>query len=387
MTWEDPLGWLGPAAAARAAAGVHRELRPRQVRGGLLDVAGNDYLGLSTHPAVVAAGHAALDTWGAGATGSRLVTGTTAVHAELEQQLALFTGAPAALVFSSGYLANLAAVAAVVGAGGLLVSDERAHASLIDAARLCRADVVVAPHADLAAVDRILAAHHGRSLAVVTESVSSADGDLVELAPLHGVVRRHGGVLLVDDAHGIGVVGAGGVGAVAAAGLAGEPDVVVTITLSKALGAQGGAVLCRKDLVEHLINTGRSFIFDTGLAPVSAASALAALDQLVAEPGLAARVRERAKDIDALARERGLASRRPDAAVVPVMVGDAGLASAAARTAAQVGVHVGCFRPPSVPAGTSRLRLTARADLSPDDLELVASALDAVAQLCLGARS
>ncbi len=385
MTCVHPLGWLAPLATARSAAGLRRELHPRRPDEELLDLAGNDYLGLSNHPAVIAAGHAALDTWGAGATGSRLVTGTTAVHSELEERLAQFTGAPAALVFSSGYLANLAAVTAVVGAEGLVVSDARVHASLVDAARLSRADVVVTPHQDLDALVAVLSAHEGRRIAVLTESVYSADGDLVDLLAVHDVVRRHGAVLVVDDAHGLGVVGQGGIGAAAAAGLTGQPDVVVTVTLSKALGSQGGAVLGPTELIEHLVNTARSFIFDTGLAPVCAATGLAALRQLVADPTLVELVRRRATEMYTLAHQHGLDSRRPDAAVVPVLLGDPRLASAAATCAAKHGVRVGCFRPPSVPAGTSRLRLTARADLTSDDLDVIDHALAAIAVLRRGA--
>jgi len=379
VTCVHPLGWLAPLATARSTAGLRRELHPRRPDEELLDLAGNDYLGLATHPAVIAAGHAALDTWGAGATGSRLVTGTTAVHSALEERLAQFTGAPAALVFSSGYLANLAAVTAVVGTDGLLVSDARVHASLVDAARLSRAEVIVTPHADLDALDTALSGHGGRRVAVLTESVYSADGDLVDLLALHDVVRRHGAVLVVDDAHGLGVVGPGGIGAAAAAGLTGQPDVVVTVTLSKALGSQGGAVLGPTELVEHLVNTARTFIFDTGLAPVCAATALAALRHLIAEPSLAERVRRRATEIYALTRHHELDSRQPDAAVVPVLLGDPRVASDAATCAATLGVRVGCFRPPSVPQGTSRLRLTARADLTSDDLVLVNRVLAAVA--------
>ena len=182
-----------------------------------------------------------------------------------------------ALVFSSGYLANLGAVRALVQPRTLLVSDAHNHASLIDGCRLSGAETVVTPHADVDAVAAALAAAPGRPAVVVTESVFSVDGDLAPLAELHAVARRHGALLLVDDAHALGVTGPAGAGAVAAAGLAGEPDVVVTATLSKALGGAGGVVAGPAELVRHLVETGRTFIFDTALPPAVAAGVHAAL--------------------------------------------------------------------------------------------------------------
>lgn len=368
-----PLAWLAGAAEQRLAVGLHRELRPRPATEPQLDLAGNDYLGLATHPQVIAGAVAAAQTWGAGSTGSRLVTGTTALHAELEEELAAFVGAEAALVFSSGYTANLAAVTALSGPGTLVVSDAANHASLVDACRLSRARVTVAPHDDPAAVDAVLAARTDERAIVVTESVNSTDGGLSPLAELHTVCRRHEALLVVDEAHGLGVVGPGGRGLLAAAGLAGEDDVVVTVTLSKSLGSQGGAVLGPAAVRAHLIDTARSFIFDTGLAPAAVGAALAALRVLEAEPERAGRVVTAAAELAAAA---GVPA--PPSAVVSVIIGDPGRAVAAAARCAEHGVRVGCFRPPSVPEGTSRLRLTARADLSEDDLELVRKVLAAV---------
>ncbi len=197
----------------------------------------------------------------------------------------------------------------------------------------------------------------------------SVDGEAAPLAELHAVARRHDALLLVDEAHSLGVVGAEGRGGAHAAGLAGQPDVVLTVTLSKALGAQGGAVLGHPDVVEHLVNTARSFIFDTALAPSSAGAALGALRVLRAEPGLAAAVRRRAVELADAAAATGRAVSRPDAAVVSVLIGDAAVAVAAANACLERGIRVGCFRPPSVPDGRSRLRLTARADLTDADLD------------------
>ncbi|MFI5716702.1 8-amino-7-oxononanoate synthase [Nocardia sp. NPDC051750] len=369
----DPLAWLDDRAAARVTAGLRRRLRPRIAGSPALDLASNDYLGLTRHPEVVAGAVAAVQRWGAGSTGSRLVTGTTTDHELLEHELAEFTGFPAGLVFASGYAANLGAVTALAGRGSLIVSDAGCHASLVDACRLSRARVAIAPHRDTAAVARLLAERTEERALVLTDSVFSADGDLAPLAELHRVTRAHGAVLLVDEAHGLGVRGRGGRGLVQETGLAGESDVVVTATLSKALAAQGGAVLAGERVRAHLVDTARTMIFDTGLAPGAVGAARAALRILRREPGLGQRVLDRAADI---ARIAGVPA--PDSAVVPVVLGDPQIAHDAALACRERGVEVGCFRPPSVPEGTSRLRLTARADLTPAELETLAAVLTPV---------
>ena len=377
----DPLGWLSAAAAAREAAGLRRRLRPRAAENAdrVIDLAGNDYLGLARHPAVTAAAADAAHRWGAGSTGSRLVTGSTALHAELDRALAGFGAAEAALVLSSGYLANLAAVTVLAGPGSLVVSDADNHASIIDGCRLSRARVAVAPHRDVAAVDTLLAARAEQRALVVTDAIFSVDGDPAPLAGLHRAVRRHGAVLLVDEAHAFGVVGPGGRGACVATGIADQPDVVRTVTLSKALGGQGGAVLGPERVVDAMVDNGRAFIFDTGLAPPSAGAALAALGLIEAEPALAERVRTVAGAIAAAVRRAGLAASEPAAAIVGVPMPSPLAAVAAAETCLRSGVRVGCFRPPSVPDGGSRLRITARADVTPVELERLAAALTAVA--------
>jgi 8-amino-7-oxononanoate synthase len=351
-------------------------LRPRASdHDGLIDLASNDYLGLSRDPRLVEGAVRAARAWGAGSTGSRLVTGTTELHAELDARLAEFAGTSGGLVFSSGYLANLGAVAGLSGAGALVVSDQVNHASIVDACRLSRARVMIAPHRDVAAVDRALAEREEDAALVVTDAVFSVDGDLAPLRELHEVVRRHGALLVIDEAHALGVVGPEGRGAAHAAGIAGEPDVVLTLTLSKSLAAQGGAVLGAPEVIDTLVNTGRSFIFDTGLAPPAVGAALAALDVLSAEPDLPARARGRAREIAALAAARGLETRPPAAAVVPVVLGEPQAALRAAEICARHGAQVGCFRPPSVPKGRACLRITARASLTEADLTLVGRAL------------
>jgi 8-amino-7-oxononanoate synthase len=379
----SPLAWLEDVERQRRAAGLRRSLRTRPAVGAELDLASNDYLGLSQHPVVIEGGVQALRTWGAGSTGSRLVTGNTELHENFESELADFVGAESGLVFSSGYTANLGAVVALSGAGSLLVSDALTHASLVDACRLSRARVVVTPHRDVDAVDAALSARDEARAVVVTDSVFSADGVLAPLRELHDVCRRNGALLIVDEAHGLGVRGDGGRGLLHEVGLAGAPDVVVTTTLSKALGSQGGVVLGPSAVRDHLIDAARPFIFDTGLAPAAVGAALAALGVLAAEPWRAGEVLRHAAT---LAQVCGVAEA-PDSAVVSVILGEPEVALAAATGCLDRGVRVGCFRPPSVPVGTSRLRLTARASLDDDDLALAGRVLREVLAAARRSRS
>jgi 8-amino-7-oxononanoate synthase len=362
------FGWIEEQADVRRRAGLGRTLRARAADSPLLDLASNDYLGLARHPEVVEGAVAAARTWGGGATGSRLVTGTTELHGELERELAEFCGAEAALVFSSGYAANLAAVTALAPHGSLIVSDAGNHASLIDGCRLARGTVQVVGHADPEAARKALGTHAGPAV-LVSDTVFSVDGDAAPLAALAAACREHGAGLLVDDAHGLGVLGAGGRGAAHAAGLAGADDVVVTVTLSKSFGSQGGVVLGPARVVDHLVNAARTFIFDTGLAPAAVGAALAALRLLRREPHRAARARAVARDLHTRLVAAGLDAVRPDAAVVSVRAPSPQTAVRWAADCRAAGLAVGCFRPPSVPDGVSRLRLTARADLSEAQIE------------------
>ncbi|MGW3783387.1 8-amino-7-oxononanoate synthase [Micromonospora chokoriensis] len=357
----DWLAALDRRADLRAKAGLTRRLLPRPAADGMTDLAGNDYLGLATHPEVTAAAAAALSAYGLGATGSRLVRGSTDAHEALETELARWLGTDRALVFSSGYLANLGALRALVQPRTLLVSDAHNHASLIDGCRISGAETVVTPHADVDAVAAALAAAPGRPAVVVTESVFSVDGDLAPLTRLHAVARRHGALLLVDDAHALGVTGPAGAGGVAAAELAGEPDVVVTATLSKALGGAGGVVAGPAEFVRHLVETGRTFIFDTALPPAVAAGVHAALRLTRVGDDLRVELADRVALAVGRLRSAGLTVSAPDAAVISVTAPGPDAATAWAADCRDQGVAVGCFRPPSTPDSRSRLRLTASA--------------------------
>jgi 8-amino-7-oxononanoate synthase len=378
---DDPLASVREGLAERERRGLRRRLAPRAADDGVLDLASNDYLGLARDPRVVAAAVEAARRWGGGSTGSRLVTGSTELHAELEAALAAHTGSAAALVFSSGYLANLGAVTALTGPDALVVSDALNHASIVDACRLSRARVAVAPHRDVAAAERLLAERTEERAVVVTDAVFSVDGEAAPLAALTAACRRQGALLIVDEAHALGVVGDGGRGGAWAAGLAGAADVVLTVTLSKSLGSQGGAVLGDPAVVDHLVTAARPFIFDTALAPSAVGAALGALRVLQAEPERAAAARQAAQAVRAEAYALRLATSRPDAAVLSIRMGAPEVAVEAARRCLERGVRVGCFRPPSVPDADSRLRVTARADLTREDLARVADALAAVAEV------
>jgi 8-amino-7-oxononanoate synthase len=401
----EPLAALRQAAVARQAAGLGRRLHARAPgdgeRGGTVDLASNDYLGLCGDQRLAEAAAAAARTWGTGSTGSRLVTGTTELHTQLERNLAEFSGAAGALVFSSGYLANLAAVTALAqalaqplavqplagregagngppGPGVLVVSDAANHASLIDACRLARARVEVTAHADTGAVERALARRTEPAAIVVSDTVFSVTGDRAPVAELHRIARAHRALLVLDEAHAFGVLGPGGRGVAAAAGIGDDPRVIRTVTLSKSLAGQGGAVLGAAEVIGTLVDVGRAFIFDTGLAPPSVAAALAALNILRGDPDLGRRAQASARRLAAMATGLGFEVPAPAAAVVRITIGEPGPALEAQRICAVHGVRAGCFRPPSVPPGQACLRLTARANLTEVDLGTAFRALGAV---------
>jgi 8-amino-7-oxononanoate synthase len=351
--------WLRQEERRRDEAGLRRSLAPRGADDEMLDLAGNDYLGLAHHPEVTEAAAAAAKEWGAGAGASRLVTGTTRLHGELEAELADFLDQPGCLSLSTGYHANLAALSALAGRDTLVVSDAHVHASLIDGIRLSRADVEVTPHGDVDAVAAALATADGRRAMVVVESVYSVLGDAAPLAALAETCATYDALLVVDEAHGLGVVGTGGRGLVHGLGLAGLPHVVVTATLSKSLGAQGGAVLGSPAVIEQLVNRARPFIYDTGLAPASTGAALAALRHLRSHPALPRLVTSRIVGLAA-----ALGAPEPSGAVISLPMTSPRAAVAAQAAAAAAGVRVGCFRPPSTPDGQSRLRITASAGLT-----------------------
>jgi len=370
--WE---AWLGTRARVRERRGLQRN---DSLKCRVFDLASNDYLGLSAHRQVrQAAADAALEH-GAGAGASRVAGGTSAVHRELEAGLCDYAHRQAALVFSSGYTANLGALSALGGPGSLFILDAHAHASLIDGAKLSASAVATAAHNDLADVTRLLQTNRedpqGKPrVLVVVESVYSVFGDAAALPELAALCAQYGALLLVDEAHSLAAAPQGS--AVHAAGLAGASHVLSTATLSKALGSQGGAVLLggpgAQALREHLVNASRTFIFDTGLSPVAAVAALAALR--LATPERLAALQSNARLIFEQLRSYSHLADRVDAgagAVHSVRMSSSAAAFRATAKLAAAGIAVACFRPPSVPDSISRLRLTAHAQHQGPELEI-----------------
>ncbi|HLI55728.1 MAG TPA: 8-amino-7-oxononanoate synthase, partial [Actinomycetota bacterium] len=336
----------------------------------VIQLCSNDYLGLAADPRVRRAAARAAEEWGAGSGASRLVSGTTELHRRLEAALAVFKGTEDAIVFSSGYLANTGTIPALAGKPDAVFSDEANHASIIDGCRLSGARVTVYRHADPAELDRALGSVDARRRLVVTDSVFSMDGDLAPLGALAEVCARHRAMLLVDEAHATGLLGPGGAGAVAAAGI----PAIIMATLSKALGSAGGFIAGSHDLVEYLRNRARSWIFDTAPAPASVGAALEALRLAGEEPERRVRVCHAAASLAASLTALGYELRPPAAAVIPVIVGDAGEALALSERLLESGVFVPAIRPPSVPPGTARLRVTVTAAHTEEHLHAAVAA-------------
>jgi 8-amino-7-oxononanoate synthase len=339
-------------------------------------LASNNYLGLATDPRVVAGAVSAVERWGAGSGSARLISGGTLLHEELEQRLAAFKGTEAALLFSSGYLANLGTISALVGAGDAIFSDELNHASIIDGGRLSRATVHVYRHGDASHLASLLAAHPAARQLVVTDSVFSMDGDLAPLPAIVSACEREDAILMVDEAHATGVVGPGGRGAIAHFRLEGRVPIVMG-TLSKALGSAGGYICGSRELIAFLRNRARAFIFDTAPPAASIGAALAALDVLEHEPEWPARARTLAARLADGLRETGFDVPEPAAAIVPVVVGAAEAALELARALREHGVLVPAIRPPSVPPGTARLRATVMATHTDAHIEKAVAAFSA----------
>jgi len=373
--------------AERRELGLLRELRvldsaigPRVELDGasVVLLCSNDYLGLAADARVTAAAAAAAERWGAGAGASPLVAGHLRLHAELEAELARFKDAEACVLFGSGYLANTGVIAALAGPGDVVCSDALNHASIVDGCRLARAETVVYPHGDVEALDAALArAPHGRGV-VVTDAVFSMDGDLAPLSEIVAVARRRGARVVVDEAHATGIVGPGGRGLVAALGLEREVDVVIG-TLGKALGSYGAFACAGAELVAFLVNRARTLIYSTALPPPSVGAALAALDLVRAQPELVARARANARLLRDTLRERGFDVAPGEMPIVPLLVGDPAAAMALSAEALRRGAFAQAIRPPTVPEGSSRLRVVSMATHRPDELRLAAAAFAAAA--------
>jgi 8-amino-7-oxononanoate synthase len=337
--------------------------------GPVVSFASNDYVGLSGHPAVVAAARAALTRWGAGAGASRLVTGSRPVHGELERALADWKGTEAAVTFPTGFAANLGVLSTLGGPGVRILSDELNHASIIDGCRLSRSALAVYRHRDMGHLEELLVDGAGSMpTIVVTDSVFSMDGDVAPLPELVTLCRRHNALLILDEAHAV-------LGPDLPPAAATEPGgtVVRVGTLSKTLGSLGGFVAASRDIVDLIVNRARSYIFSTAPTPADAAAALAALEVLRSDEGAALTGRLAAL-IDRVA-EAGFAPPGHPSPIIPVVLGSEQAALSASAALLGDGLWVPAIRPPTVPIGTSRLRVTLSAAHSDDDVSRLVQAL------------
>jgi 8-amino-7-oxononanoate synthase len=341
----------------------------------LISFCSNDYLGLANDPALIAAACAGAKTWGVGSGASHLVSGHQAPHEALEQKLAAFTGFPRALLFSTGYMANLGIVPALVGRGDAVFSDKLNHASLIDAIQLSRAESKRYPHADLAALEHLLAASKARRKLILTDAVFSMDGDLAPLPALLALAERFDAWLVIDDAHGFGVLGPQGRGSLAHFALPQSQRVIYMGTLGKAAGASGAFVGAHEAIIEWLLQRARTYIFTTGSSPLITCALLASLELI--ERGDARR--QHLWQLTAQLRD-GLAETRwqllpSPTAIQPVIIGDNFEALRIANALYERGLWVPAIRPPTVPKDTARLRVSLSAAHTTQQVQQLIDAL------------
>jgi 8-amino-7-oxononanoate synthase len=365
--------------------GLYRRMRlvsgpqgPRVLLDGkpVLLLCSNNYLGLADHPRVREAAAEAAMRWGVGAGASRLVSGNMTVHRRLESEIADFKRSQACVLFGSGYLANAGIVSTLAREGDVVLSDEYNHASIVDGCRLANARTFVYDHCDLEHLEYGLREAAGRASLIVTDGVFSMDGDVAPLPEIVELAGKYDVRVMVDEAHGTGALGPGGRGAVAAAGVEDEVDIVVG-TLGKALGSYGAYACCDADMAEYLVNSARTLIFSTALPPPAVAGALAALELLRAAPQRVDKLQRNARVLrDALAAE-GVGTGPSETQIVPLIVGGASDAMVACEKALRKGVFAQAIRPPTVPDGSSRLRLAVMASHTGAELRQAAKVLAA----------
>jgi len=375
--WRRVLDELAEAGLLRSPLTVDGPQGPRVRIGGgeYLCFCSNNYLGLANHPDLVAAAAAAAEEYGTGSGASRLVSGTMALHRELEEAVARFKGAEAAIVFPTGYMANVGTIPALVGRGDTVFCDRLNHASIFDGCRLSGAALRVYPHKDVDRLDHLLGRERkGRAL-VVTDTVFSMDGDLAPLPELAEACERHGAMLMVDEAHATGVLGEHGRGATEHFGI--EPVCLPVLmgTLSKAAGSLGGYVAGSRDLIGVLLNKARSFIYTTALPPAVCAASIAGLKIIETEPERRAALWDRAAQLQDGLRERGFDIGETETPITPVIVGDAAAAVELSRKLFDRHILAPAIRPPTVPQGTARIRLAPMATHTAEDVDRVLTAI------------
>ena len=386
---EDSLEATREAGLLRRMREVETATGPRIRIDGrdVLLLCSNDYLGLAGDPRVRRAAAEAAENWGAGAGASRLVSGNLTPHVELETRLAEFKRTEAAVLFGSGFLANLGVVAAVATKGGVVFSDELNHASLVDGCRLAGAETTIYPHGDVDALAGALERTGDRQKTIVTDSVFSMDGDVAPLTEIVELAERHGARVIVDEAHATGTIGPGGRGLVSELGLEDRIDVMVG-TLSKALGSYGAYACCSETMAQYLVNEARPLIFSTGLPPAVVAAATESLRILTEEdaaptdqPGKVDSLKARALTFRKALADEGFEVEPNETPIVPLVIGGADEAMKVCEAALYEGVFAQAIRPPTVPEGTSRLRLTVMATHTEEDLK---SAVKTLAAVCDG---
>ena len=340
----------------------------------LLNLTSNNYLGLATDPQVIQASVEATEMYGTSVAASRLLVGSTPLHDQLEKRIAALENCSSALLYSAGYLANIGVLSALTSAGDLICSDSLNHASIIDGTRLSRADISIYRHLDLEHLDQILSKSKANQKFVVSETVFSMDGDLVDLPQLLSVSKKYGAVLIVDEAHATGVLGESGGGAFDYFSL--DPgDTIIVGTLSKALGSVGGFVAASATIIEYLQNRSRSFIFNTALSPSAVGAALAAIDKIMSEPERRLHLRKISDYFRSGLVQAGFSVSNSQTQIVPMIVGEAAKALSAEKHLRESGILAKAIRPPTVPDGTSRIRFNLNAKLEIEEIDTVLAAV------------
>lgn len=377
---------LQATLAERMAAGRYRKNRLREGEQGIhitidgkpmLSFCSNDYLGLAAHPAIKAAFRKAIDEEGVGSGAAHLLTGHSRYHQQLEEALAEFTGQQRVLLFSTGYMANLGVIDGLLGRGDAIIQDKLNHASLLDGGRLTEAEQLRYPHADMSLLHKRL---HNVSAAkhklIVSDGVFSMDGDLAPLPEMMALAEQHHAAVLIDDAHGFGVVGKNGRGTVSHFGIEPEVAPIVVGTLGKAFGTGGAFVAADETVIETLIQQARSYVYTTAQPPAVAAATLASLTLVQEESWRRERLQTLIEQFRTGAQQLGLQLLDSITPIQPVVLGDEHQALAVGEKLEQQGILVGVIRPPTVPKGTARLRITFSAEHTEQDVERLLSALE-----------
>jgi len=383
-----PLSWIDDELAALKEAGLYTYIRTIESPQGawltvdgkrVLNFCSNNYLGLANHPRLVEAARKAMEQYGVGPGAVRTIAGTMTLHVELERRLAEFKGVEAAITFQSGFAANLATIPAIVGREDVIFSDQLNHASIIDGCRLSRATIVAYPHNDVDALEDLIKEHgpQYRRKLIVTDGVFSMDGDIAPLPRLAELAKRYGCILMVDDAHGEGVLGRGGRGIVDHFDLHGVVDIEVG-TMSKAFGVMGGVVAGSRRLVEWLRQRGRPFLFSSAMTVPDVAACLAAIDLLEESTELVDRLWDNARYFKVKMQELGFDTGKSETPITPIMLGEAPLAQAFSRRLFEEGVFAMAIGYPTVPKGAARIRVMPSAAHTREDLDFAIRAFEKV---------